>query len=365
MNFPKLAIIILNWNGWQDTIECLEYVRQLTYPNYLTVVVDNGSLDESVKEIKMWAEENLGEDHVLIEYTREDALQGGEEKKEDALEEVASPKAKLVLIKNEENLGFTGGNNVAIHYAIHRKYSVNYVFLLNNDTKVEKNSLIYLVEADRRANAGIVGGALVREGTTGKAQFSNAVPKFLFLHKFFSPIFWFFSPIFWSESQEDKNDELKRNWGVEGVAMLIRVDVLKAVYNHQGFYLNPVFFGYADELEFIFRATKYGYKSIVIKQVVVYHKGARSFGGKCSPLSCYYSTRNRIFLAKNTLPWGVWVIFCIFNPLVWIVRFLKNRNYRQPRVMRAILCGLIDGYAGVGGIWNYHNREALKVRTSK
>jgi len=48
-NAPKVAILILNWNGWEDTIECLESIYQITYENYDTIVIDNGSSNESVK----------------------------------------------------------------------------------------------------------------------------------------------------------------------------------------------------------------------------------------------------------------------------------------------------------------------------
>jgi len=54
--WPKVAIIILNWNGWKDTIECLESVFRNTYPNYQVIVVDNGSTNGSMEKIKDWAE---------------------------------------------------------------------------------------------------------------------------------------------------------------------------------------------------------------------------------------------------------------------------------------------------------------------
>ena len=57
---PLVVISILNWNGWKDTLECLESVRRLDYPNFLTVVVDNGSWNGSADKIKAWAEANLG-----------------------------------------------------------------------------------------------------------------------------------------------------------------------------------------------------------------------------------------------------------------------------------------------------------------
>jgi len=50
--FPKVAIIILNWNGWKDTIKCLESVFRIDYPNYQVIVVDNGSTDDSVEHIR-------------------------------------------------------------------------------------------------------------------------------------------------------------------------------------------------------------------------------------------------------------------------------------------------------------------------
>jgi GT2 family glycosyltransferase len=61
---PLVVISILNWSGWQDTAACLESVRRLDYPNYLTAVVDNGSSDESAEKIKAWAHENLGAGHT-------------------------------------------------------------------------------------------------------------------------------------------------------------------------------------------------------------------------------------------------------------------------------------------------------------
>jgi len=90
---PKVSIIILNWNGWKDTIECLESVYQITYPNYNVIVVDNGSEDESIEKIREYCkgkikveskffEYNLGNKPIkIIEYTREEAEDGGGKRK--------------------------------------------------------------------------------------------------------------------------------------------------------------------------------------------------------------------------------------------------------------------------------------------
>ena len=89
---PNVSIIIVNWNRREDVIECLESVRRLDYPNCRIVVVDNASTDGSQQIIK------------------------------EAFPEI-------VLIYNETNLGFTGGNNVGIRYAL--QHNAEYVWLLN------------------------------------------------------------------------------------------------------------------------------------------------------------------------------------------------------------------------------------------
>ena len=112
---PKVSIVILNWNGWEDTIECLESLYQITYPDYDVIVVDNGSEDESVEKIKEYAEGNIvveskffeyssGNKPIkIIEYTREEAEAGGG--KEEEIADLPSNR-KLIIIKNEKNYGF-------------------------------------------------------------------------------------------------------------------------------------------------------------------------------------------------------------------------------------------------------------------
>ena len=123
---PHVSIIILNWNGWKDTIECLESLYQIAYPNYDVIVVDNGSVDDSIERIKEYAEGKLEVisnffDHSkkdkpirYIEYSKEEAEgRGG---KEAEFTDLSS--AKFILIKCGKNYGFAEGNNLAIRYAL-------------------------------------------------------------------------------------------------------------------------------------------------------------------------------------------------------------------------------------------------------
>ena len=107
MTEPKVYIVILNWNGWQDTLECLASVVKLNYQNYQVVVVDNGSTDGSVGRIKEW---------------------------------IASQRAaRALLVETGKNLGYAGGNNAGLRYGLARG-DLAYAWVLNNDTTVDPNA---------------------------------------------------------------------------------------------------------------------------------------------------------------------------------------------------------------------------------
>lgn len=145
-------ILILNWNGWQYTVECLESVLRLNYPAYRVIVCDNASDDASVDKIQAWCEGRLDisvpessplrhlsyppvpkpVEYVL--YSREDA------EKRNSSE--TSP--LLTLINTGANLGFAGGNNVGLRHALLRG-DFEYVWLLNNDTVIDPDALSAMV----------------------------------------------------------------------------------------------------------------------------------------------------------------------------------------------------------------------------
>jgi GT2 family glycosyltransferase len=133
-DLPFVVIVSVNWNGWRDTLECLESVRRLDYPNYLMIVVDNASRDDSLARIREWAEKKEG--YLLVEYPETVARAGGEVVQEQALT-AALPASRAVLIRSAVNAAITGGGNLAIEYALRRDQPVDYVFMLENDAKAE------------------------------------------------------------------------------------------------------------------------------------------------------------------------------------------------------------------------------------
>src|SRR6185437_6497170 len=104
---PKVSIIVLTWNSYEITRDCLLSLRKVDYPNFEVVLVDNGSADSSP-------------------------------------ETLAREFPEVTLIRNPKNLGFTGGNNVGMRNVLSR--GTDYVLLLNNDTVVAPDFLAELVE---------------------------------------------------------------------------------------------------------------------------------------------------------------------------------------------------------------------------
>jgi len=176
----KVYILVLNYNGWQHTIECLESLLKSSYTNRQIVVLDNNSSDNSVEYVRSWAEGRL---KVLVSadiplrklslptfdqkipyvyYGRHEAEEGGDSAVEDSLTQEILQTMRccvypLVIIQTEGNLGFAGGNNVGIRYALN-KGDADYIWLINNDTVVRNDTLTHLVEkAKESAITGAVG----------------------------------------------------------------------------------------------------------------------------------------------------------------------------------------------------------------
>ena len=121
---PNVCIVVVNWNGWEHTVRCLDSLRRLDYPTHRVIVVDNGSTDGSPERIRAF-----GPDIELIECTK--------------------------------NLGFAGGSNIGIRLALER--GADYVWVLNNDIVVEPGTLSALISVGRsRQGIGVVGAAIWR-----------------------------------------------------------------------------------------------------------------------------------------------------------------------------------------------------------
>jgi hypothetical protein len=341
---PLVAISIVNWNGWQDTLECLRSIRALDYAHYLMIVVDNGSRNDSVARIKEWATRNLGDLHILVEYSQTAALAGGEDPQESALEGLP-PRNKMVLICNRENFGYTGGNNVAIHYALSRRQCADYVFLLNNDATVAPDCLRELVRADQQADAGVV-GATIFDKTWQKVVEAGITLDRLYLGAL----------SLWTPESRAGTADTSAIFGANGCAVMLRSDVLRAVRKLRGEYLESRLFMYCDEYSLAHAVRQTDYRAIVARRAAASHNFVHSSDGKSSP-SLYYIARNRAHVARDILPTRWKLVFHFLHIPLTLAQSARNLFRRRPDFARALLWGLFDGYRGVYGKWKFHDQE--------
>ncbi|MGD1108396.1 MAG: glycosyltransferase family 2 protein [Terracidiphilus sp.] len=163
---PKVYIIVLNWNGWRDTIECLESVLRLDYDHFRVMVCDNASEDDSLDRIADWAGGSLaaGCSNPALQrltfppYPKPISFLRIGQGDRVSLE---SRSEMLFLVQTGANLGFAGGNNVGLRLALGGG-DLDYAWLLNNDTVVEPGALSSLVAAmQMRPDVGLCGSTLL------------------------------------------------------------------------------------------------------------------------------------------------------------------------------------------------------------
>ncbi|MFQ5889930.1 MAG: glycosyltransferase family 2 protein [Gemmatimonadota bacterium] len=146
-----VAVVILNWNGWRDTCECLRSLDALDHPEFQVIVCDNGSTDDSLERLRS---STFAQRHGWRTLVRAgDRLvesEGREAREGDGNPGGRADRRPLVLIDNGENLGFSAGNNVGIRYALGSSADFRYIWTLNNDTTVAPETLSRLVSSIER-----------------------------------------------------------------------------------------------------------------------------------------------------------------------------------------------------------------------
>lgn len=290
MNQPQVAVIVLNWNCREDTLECLYSLADLTYPNYEIIVVDNGSTDGSV----------------------------------EAVREVF-PAVRLLV--NSDNLGFAGGNNVGIRHAL--KQDMDYVFVLNNDTTVAPtllNELVTTAEAD--SQVGLVGPKIYYYDQRDKLWYAGAREQWLRRIP---------GTVGLDELDRGQYDLPRETAFIYGTAMLIRRQVLKDV----GLF-DERFFAYHEDADFCMRARRAGYRCIYNPRGMMWHKVSATT--RATPhIQDYLRAKGRILFFVKHLH-GIRLMLVLFYELyrlakVWAWRLRDG----QIENARAYSRGLWDG----------------------
>jgi GT2 family glycosyltransferase len=161
-------IILVNYQRWEETIECLESLFKQSYSNYTIIVVDNASPNQSMKNLLKWANGEIAlpkdERNSLFGLTRPVSKKPVSyslfNQQETLRANPEPPEEKLIFIQAQENRGFAAGNNIALRYAL-QKLNADYFWILNNDTVVEPEALSHLVRhletSEKTQKTGLLG----------------------------------------------------------------------------------------------------------------------------------------------------------------------------------------------------------------
>lgn len=269
---PLVYIILVNYRTVNDTIECVESLKQIKYKNYNIVVVDNYSNDGSLEKL----EECTG----------------------------------IKVIESRENKGFAGGNNIAIEYALKNK--AEYILLLNNDTTVDPDFLSELIRNDSE-EVGILTGKILfytdrnmlwyAGGQISKIKGTTEVNGY--------------------KIDKGQYNENKYVTFASGCCMLIKRNLIEKIG-----LLKEDYFLYFEDSDYCARVQKSGYKIKYCAKSIIYHKVSTSTG-KYSYNYLYYFTRNRLLFINDNLE-GIYKISAYIYSLIFI--FIKSVIRKQNKI---------------------------------
>lgn len=313
----RVAVVVLNWNGWSDTLACVRSV--VAHGGDVQVVVcDNGSTDHSLERLRSALSAELPAGAVS-------AL--------DAQGEPAWPRlpsASVVLIQNGANLGFAGGCNVGLRFALAQGH--DYFWLLNNDTEIEPGAVDELVKRMSEApEVGMCGSRLMYFDTPdvvqarGGAEYNPrwGVGTHLGVHESVS-------------SPEDPGMIEARMDYVVGASMMVSRAFIESVG-----LMTEDYFLYFEELDWALRGRARGFRLGYAPASVVRHKEGATIGsshrGPGSGLSMRYLCRNRLLLTRRFFPQHLGAVRrrMAFEVMV----YLKRRQWGAARVLVQSLLG--------------------------
>ena len=272
----KVYIILLNYNGWKDTVECVKSLAVIKGTDTHIVVVDNCSTDDSVERLKT---------------------------------ELAD---EVTLLLADENNGFSAGNNIGIKYAL--KNHADYVLLLNNDTVTDQDFLTPLVEfASRTPDCGCISSRIYYYYEKNKIWFDGGA----------------FHP-YNCRAEHYRFDEdgstvtgIHEATFISGCCMLIPATVIRKIG-----LMDERYFLYVEDTEYSLRIQKAGYKLYWDADHHFYHKVSASTGNK-SKLSQYYEIRNRYLIAEQYLTRLQRLSMKIYNCIFYTHKILVKKYDRR------------------------------------
>lgn len=281
----KISIIIVNYNGWKDTIECLKSLEQVKYDLFEVVLVDNASTDESVKELRKF-------------------------KKKSNL------KIKLLLENN--NGGFAAGNNTGIKYAL--ATDSQYFLMLNNDTLVDQNFLEELLLPFVDSEVGATIGQIYYAGNRQMIWYAGGNVN----EKYMKPSHFRFNEVEQMHISEQKEVSF-----ATGCCICCSRKCIEKV----GLW-DEIYFLYEEDVDLSIRIRRSGFKIIYNSDSIIFHKVSASTS-KISGGAQYYQIRNRLLIIKKFLKGSRKITAYIYTILMGLNR-VRKKEYKMDPLLEAV-----------------------------
>jgi len=288
MNSPKVFILILHYGEQSDTLECLHSLEKLDYPNFEVLAIDNDP------------NHRLGD--LRFDY-------------------------KITKLANEKNLGFSGGNNTGIKYAM--EHGADYILLLNNDTLIEPEFLKVLVEAGEKDEKVGILGPMIYKLNTNEPHFAGGKINCLYTGAKHVPGAVDF---------------------ITGACLLIKRKVIEKIG-----LMPEEYFLYFEDAEWCLKARRAGFSCKVVQNARINHKVSKNTQ-EFSFSYIYYHYRNGLLLARRNAPFFVRILAYKVSFLVYLKQIIKLALMPSKKEWaKAAMKGIEDFYKGKTG--QYENRN--------
>lgn len=246
----KVFVIVLNWNGWKDTVECVESLEKIDYPDLRLLIIDNGSTD--------------GSEEILRK-----RFPG------------------LTILETETNLGFAGGANFGMRHALNE--GADYVILLNNDTIADPAFVKALVtEAEKNRDAGLL---------CSKVYFYDRRDVIWYAGASFNELLGWGRLRGYNLPGKDKFEKAEETGRAGGCSIMATRE-----FCEKAGLLDEEYFCYCEDLDWGMRARKLGFKVLYVPSSIIWHKESSSTGGKSKAISLYYTVRNTLKCVDKNRP---------------------------------------------------------------
>lgn len=288
-----VGIVILNWNGLENTRRCLLSVLKITQPQISVVVIDNGSKNDEAAQL----EREFGQ--------------------------------TVTILKNPENIGYTKGANQGMKWCLER--NTDYVCLLNNDAHVAPDFLEQLLVVARKSD---------KIGILTPKIFSSADPERIW-HTGGTVSLWTAKTngLVFANIKKERPFYTKFDYA-PGTAVLIRRQVIEQIGM-----LPEIYFAYMEDVEYCRKAKQAGWFLAYVPPSHVWHKGYASTGGDAfAVIPLFLRIRNRILFIKRNAGWVHRKIFFVIHIIYCLIMTARALVPPQFALVDAIVRGLYSGY---------------------